>query len=177
MSSAIWGSSQRISWFHCSQGDREIVLIAQMSLWPVMVGKKVCFTEEMKPSTSTACKLTVLCRDTHLVLKKLAKHFRSIICGVVFCVSNVLRNYLHICRSLHWAVLNAGEVVILWRLQSVNASLDSVFSLSVRNRFQRPRLHGIKWQKRLSRSSIAASDNDWSLRRFVLPVALTEGIS
>lgn len=91
--------------------------------------KKKCFTEEMKPSTSTACKLTVLCRDTHLVLNKLAKHFRNTIFGVVFCVSNVLRNYLHICRFLHWAVLNEGEVVIPWGLQSVNSSLDSVFSL------------------------------------------------
>lgn len=46
-----------------------------------------------------------------------SKTCRSTICGAVFCVRNMLRDYLCVCRSLHWAMLNAGEVVILWELQ------------------------------------------------------------
>lgn len=57
--------------------------------------------------------MTVLCGDAHLALNKLAKP----VCGVVFCVSKVLRNYMYVCRSLNWAMLNAGEVMIPWELQ------------------------------------------------------------
>lgn len=61
----------------------------------------------------------------------------------------------------------------------MNSSPDSeiLFSFSVRNRLQRPHLDGNKLGKLLSSNSIAALDFDSSLKRFVLPVALTEGIS